>query len=217
VFGERLVPRDRASTVFHRRRIRCRAPRCVTKHRLAHLLHEPQHLQQLVRQEESMTSDVSRLSRKRLRDCRGNTLVEAAVLTPLLLLLTFSIMDFASLFYVYLALENGVSQASRYGVTGNLMDDPASAGKKLTHTGSIIAAMRNATPTLTIDDGKFSFSHMPVGGSNFVPGSGGPGEVEKVTVDYTWDIVTPLIRPFFTNGQIHFKVESAMKNEVAFQ
>ena len=72
-----------------------------------------------------MTRYFPRLSRKRLRDCKGNTLVEAAVLTPLLLLLTFSIMDFASLFYVYLALENGVSQASRYGVTGQADGRPA--------------------------------------------------------------------------------------------
>ena len=38
-----------------------------------------------------------------------------------------------------------------------------------------------------------------------------------MTVNYTWDIITPLIRPFFTNGQINFTVESAMKNEVPFQ
>ena len=45
-------------------------------------------------------------------------MLEAAIITPLLLLLTFSIVDFGALFYVYLALENGVSQATRYGVTG---------------------------------------------------------------------------------------------------
>jgi Flp pilus assembly protein TadG len=164
-----------------------------------------------------MTRYFPRLSRKRLRDAKGNTLVEAAVLTPLLLLLTFSIMDFASLFYVYLALENGVSQASRYGVTGGVMDDPLNAGQKLSRNDSMIAAMRLATPTLTIPTSAFSFSFMPIGGTSFVAGNGGPGQIEKVTVDYTWDIVTPLIRPFFPNGQIHFRVESAMKNEVAFQ
>jgi len=52
-------------------------------------------------------------------------MVEAAIITPFLMLLTFSIGDFASIFYVYLALENGASQATRYAVTGNLMDDPA--------------------------------------------------------------------------------------------
>ena len=39
----------------------------------------------------------------------------------------------------------------------------------------------------------------------------------KVTVDYTWDILTPIMRPFFTNGQIHFTFDSAMKNEARFQ
>ena len=63
-------------------------------------------------------------SSRRLRDTAGTSMLEAAIITPLLLLLTLSIVDFGALFYVYLALENGVSQATRYGVTGNVMDDP---------------------------------------------------------------------------------------------
>jgi hypothetical protein len=77
--------------------------------------------------------------------------------------------------------------------------------------------MRQATPTLTLDDSAFTFNHMSVGGSSWQAGTGGPGEIEKVTVDYTWDILTPIMRPFFTNGQIHFTVDSAMKNEARFQ
>ena len=61
----------------------------------------------------------------RARDTRGTNLLEAAIMTPLLVMLTFSIVDFGALFYVYLALENGVSQATRYGVTGNVMPDPS--------------------------------------------------------------------------------------------
>jgi len=34
-----------------------------------------------------------------------------------------------------------------------------------------------------------------------------------VTVDYTWNVMTPLLKPFFPNGQFHFTVASAMKNE----
>ena len=157
-----------------------------------------------------MTRHLSRWVFKRLGESRGATLVEAAIITPLLLLLTFSIVDFGALFYVYLALENGVSQATRYAVTGNTI-----AG--MTREDTIRSTMRDATPTLSIPDGAFSFSHMAVGGTSFVPGVGGPGEVEKVTVDYTWTILTPVLRPFFTNGQIHYRVESVMKNESRFQ
>ena len=162
-----------------------------------------------------MTRNVSRRLFKRLRSSRGATLVEAAIITPLLLLITFSIVDFGALFYVYLALENGVSQATRYAVTGNAMNDPS--GNPMSRADTIKAAMRTATPNLNIPDGAFSFQHMPVGGTSFVSGVGGPNEVEKVTVDYTWTVLTPVLRPFFTNGQIRFVVESTMKNEGRFQ
>lgn len=144
-------------------------------------------------------------------------MVEAAIITPLLLLLTFSIVDFASMFYVYLALENGASQATRYGVTGNLATDPSNPSNTLSRDDSIKLAMRNATPTITLPDSAFSFNHMAVGGNTWLPGVGGPGEIDKFTVTYTWDLLTPVLRPFFPNGQIRFTVDSAMKNEQRFQ
>jgi hypothetical protein len=144
-----------------------------------------------------------------LKDATGATMVEAAIITPLLLLLTFSIVDFASMFYCYLSLENGVSQATRYVVTG------ATVGT-LSREESIKAAMRDATPTLNIPDGAFSFANMPAGSTSFVAGVGGPGSVERVTIDYDWEILTPLIRPFFTDGKVHFRVMSTMKNEKKF-
>ena len=143
---------------------------------------------------------------RRLRDATGANLVEAAFMTPLLLLLTFGMVDFASVLYVYLALENGVTQASRYGVTGSTMGS-------MTRDDSIRTAMRNSTPSLTLPDTAFSFSFLPVGGSTWQTGLGGPNEISKVSVNYTWDLMTPLVGKFFTNGQINITVESAMKNE----
>jgi hypothetical protein len=113
------------------------------------------------------------------------------------------------MFYAYLALENGVSQATRFGITG------ATTGT-LSRQDSIKAAMRDATPTLTLADSAFTFNYMPQGGSAWLSGPGGPGDLEKVTVNYTWDFMTPLIRPFFTNGQLQIQVSSAMKNEGLF-
>jgi len=79
-------------------------------------------------------------------------MIEAAIITPLLLLLTFSVVDFASIFYVYLALENGLSQATRFAVTGNKMDDPLNPGSKLNRADSIKMAMprpRRPSPSTT--------------------------------------------------------------------
>lgn len=73
--------------------------------------------------------------------------------------------------------------------------------------------MRQATLTLTIDDTAFTFTHLPEGAITWVSGTGPANSIEKVTVDYIWPIVTPMMRPFFVNDEVHFQVESAMKNE----
>jgi Flp pilus assembly protein TadG len=153
----------------------------------------------------------------RLRNTAGTSILEAAIVTPLLLLLTFAIVDFGGLFYVYLALENGVSLATRYGVTGAQADDPAKAGAKLSREDSIKLAMREATPTLTIPDTAFTFAHRSVGGASWVAGTGGPNDIEKVTVDYAWNFLTPVLWPFFANGKLNMTVDSVMKNEGRFE
>ena len=159
-----------------------------------------------------MTSIARTATRRpgRLRSSRGSTLIEAALITPLLLLLTFSVVDFGALLYIYLTLESGVSQATRFAITG-------AATPGMTREEAIRDAMRQATPTLTLPDTAFTFSFMPPGASTWSSGPGGPGDIGRVTVNYTWNIMTPLIRPFFTGGQINMRVESAMKNEERWQ
>jgi uncharacterized membrane protein (UPF0127 family) len=152
---------------------------------------------------------------RRLRETAGTSLIEAAIITPLLLLLTLSVVDFGALFYVYLSLENGVSQATRFGVTGNLTPDPSNPANNLSHDDSIKLAMRQATPTLTIPDAAFSFSFMPAGGGAWQPGSAGPNQLEKLSVTYTWNLINPMLWAFFPGGQVTLNVQSAMKNEGA--
>jgi hypothetical protein len=162
-----------------------------------------------------MTSRVSRRVLRRLRGEKGTTFVEAAIITPLLFLLTFALIDFASMMYVYLALENGVSLATRYAVTGNVETPPS--GPPLSREDSIIAAMQQATPTLTINSTDITFSSMAPGGAGFSGGVGGPNDIVKVTVNYDHYILTPLLLPFFPSGKIHFTVDSTMKSEPVFQ
>jgi Flp pilus assembly pilin Flp len=160
-----------------------------------------------------MTRHISRRLRKLLEDVSGANFVEAALILPLVLLVTFGVMDFATLCYEYLALENGVAQATRFVVTGQQMADPANPGTFMNRQNSIKAAMRMATPTLDVPDGAFTFQHMAPGAGSWSSGVGGPGDLEKVTINYSYAPMTPLLRPFFTGGQINFSVDSTMKNE----
>ena len=146
---------------------------------------------------------------KRLQDADGQSLMETAIITPLVLLLTIGIMEFGAVFYVFMSLQNGASQATRSAITGT----PGGSSR----ADAIKAAMRASTPTIAIPDSAFSFSHLPSGGSAFVAGVGGPDEVEKVTINYTWKFFTPLMLPFFPSGRITMTVDSTMKNEPKFQ
>jgi Flp pilus assembly protein TadG len=138
-------------------------------------------------------------------------MIEAALITPMLLIVTFAILDFSMILYTWLTLESGVSQATRYAVTGNLVGG-------MSREESIRQAFRTATPTLNVPDGAFSFSHMS-GGGGWAGGTGQPNEIEKVTVNYTYDLMVLglLMGPLFDTTQINFTVESAMKNEGVFQ
>jgi hypothetical protein len=150
---------------------------------------------------------------RRLSDSKGANLVEAAIITPLLLLLTLGIVDFAAMFYGYLALEHGVSQATRLAITGETLTGASGA---MNRQESIKYRMRESTPTLNIPDGAFSFSYMAPGASSWSGGVGGPGDIGRVTINYTWTFMTPLVRPFFSGGQVNLRVESTMKNEAVF-
>ena len=75
-----------------------------------------------------MTRFAFHLDIRRLRDCSGQSMIEAAFITPLLLLLTFAIVDFAALLYVHLALQNGVARPRATASPGR-SPDPACRGK----------------------------------------------------------------------------------------
>jgi hypothetical protein len=141
-----------------------------------------------------------------LRDTSGQSMIEAAIVTPLLLLVTFAILEFGYLLFVNLALENGVAQAARYGITGNVVTG-------LSRQDSIKSVMRSSTPTLTIPDASFQFSHLE--GTSWVGGLGGPGTVGKVAIVYTHPVL--VLRPVFGASSVTLRVESAMKNESRFQ
>jgi len=52
---------------------------------------------------------------------RGTSLVEFALVAPMVFLLLFAVFDFARLFYVEMTLQNAVRVAGRYGVTGTTL------------------------------------------------------------------------------------------------
>ena len=138
---------------------------------------------------------------------RGAALAETGIIITLLIPLTFAVMDFAGILYAFQAMQNGVSQATRYAITGNHATD--TSGAALSRDDSIRQAMRAATPGFEIADNAFTFYNVSKG----TPDTGGPKDIIRVTVAYDWQLLTPFLRPFFQNGYVTIRVASTMRNE----
>ena len=148
---------------------------------------------------------------RRRQSENGQSIVEMACVLLLLFFLIFAISDFSRLFYVYQSLEHGVSEATRYGITGQQMPDPDNPGEYLSREDSMKRIMRKFNPTIMLDDSAFTFEHLD--GAAWVAGYGGPNDISRMMVRYSFRPVCPLISAIFTDGQVPLRVSSAMKNE----
>jgi hypothetical protein len=142
---------------------------------------------------------------------KGQGLVELAMILPLLIFLVLAIVDFSVLFYVYQSMEHGISEATRYGITGQQKPDPENRGNYLSREDSIKLVMRENNPIIVLDNSSFTFEHLS--GTSWTTGSGGPNDISRVTVNYEWRPITPLVSALFTGGKIPLRVSSTMKNE----
>lgn len=143
-----------------------------------------------------------RAPQRRRPSARGTALAEVGIIISLLVVVTFSVLDFSGLFWAFLAFQNGVSQASRFAITGNTTSG-------LTRDQSIRQAMRTSTPGFAISDSDFTFYNV----SKNTSGTGGPSDIIRVTVAHDWQLFTPGARAFFNNGIVTLRVSATMKNE----
>jgi len=122
------------------------------------------------------------------------------------LLLTLSVVEAAMLFFAYLTLQNGVTAASRFGVTGQ---DPNDDDHPTRHEDSIMRVMRDAT-ALKLEDGEFTFYDITTQSS----GTGGPNDIIQVTVTHPLPLISPMVWPLVGNGGvITLRVSATMRNE----
>ena len=148
---------------------------------------------------------------------KGQTLVEFALVVPVLFALLFAIIDLGVMLYVNLTMQYALFQGVRYEITGqsNLGTDRRSA---------LIQMIRNSSNGLY--DKNMHVPKDPVIGvvvpsqvtfTNYsgTPATGDPGkpnDVIVVSLTYTWPLLTPILKPFFPQGYT-FTVKSTMKNE----
>ncbi len=135
-----------------------------------------------------------------LRKGDGASLVEVALILPLLLLLFFGIFEFGRQFYVRLTVRHAVAEATRYAVTGNQLLDPETL-EPIGRVESITRVLRENAGPLQIGS-----EHVTID----PPDGGGPEDVVTVTVTYRYEYSLP---GFDRLPPSQFTVTTAMRNE----
>jgi len=122
---------------------------------------------------------------KKIRDCDGQSMVEFALVIPLVLLLLFGIIEFGRVYSAQLAVDNAARQGARLAAVGASVTDTKQAAIDSAFNISLTATQVTVTPS----------------GGNV-----------KVSISYPVQIVVPLISNIIGNT-VNVKSEVIMRLE----
>jgi Flp pilus assembly protein TadG len=155
---------------------------------------------------------------KFVRDEKGAAIVEFALVAILVFGLLFAIVDLGMMFYVNLTMQHAVREGARFAITGNDEDTGLRESVKARIRNSSVGLCNNSR----CPDSKIHFFVLESGSLVALPTDpgdpqsllvGAPQQIIVIRVDYSWPLLTPLLRPFFPNGNYNFTVGATMRNE----
>jgi Flp pilus assembly protein TadG len=159
------------------------------------------------------------MTRKTLHSGKGSTIVEFAMVFPMLLLLMFGVMDFGFYFFVQHSLQFATREGVRLALVGRTIND--GAGNPLNRTASIVQTIRSKA-AVAVRPAEVSVYVFPVDAAFTDPtvldtlqnNSGPPGSYMRVRSRYTYRFITPLIGAFVPGGSKVIAVQATYKNEL---
>ena len=128
---------------------------------------------------------------KRLKNEKGQAMVEFAIILPILLLLVMGITEFGMMMNSYLSVQNATREGARAGIVGWSNEE-------------VSDRIVNTTPSLRAEN-------MTI---NITPGDGSrnSGETLRVNIEYDYYLTVPIINRMF-NEVITLNAETSMRIE----
>ena len=147
---------------------------------------------------------------------RGATMMEYALIAPLLFTLIYVTIEMSLMMWVNLTMQYAVREGVRYGIVAagdGSVDETA-------HVQNVIRTIRDNSmgfydklnPVY-----KVSLNGGPA--TTFLPGTtatgmfGGGGDIVKVQIDCEWHTLTPVAGLFVSGGVYRFSAATTMRNE----
>lgn len=148
---------------------------------------------------------------RRNRD-RGNVIVETALALPILLILILAIFDYARIHHTRTRMQDAVSQATRFAITGRELADPSRPGMMLSRKDSVLRLLRDLSGIGDLTESDVKITSVAENGV-ISSGPGGPGDVVIVEVSYSVEVLTPLLSIAFPDKRYRFTCSSRFRNE----
>jgi Flp pilus assembly protein TadG len=149
-----------------------------------------------------------------MRERKGQTIVEFALVLPIIFLMIFGLIDLGVMFYVNLTMQQAVREGARASVVGSSSGGPTQRAALIqtirANSNGLYDKDAHGSPQLTtyiVTPGSSAFKNFT--GSDI----GGAGQIVMVQLDYTWPLLTHILSPFFTNDEYSFTVKATMRNE----
>jgi hypothetical protein len=107
---------------------------------------------------------MDRINRTKMRKDRAQTMVEFALVFPILLLIVYGIIEFGRMLFIYTAVTSASREGARYGAAAGDVPDPPPAGRVIPHymdcDGIILNAQERAI-LITLDEVTISYDGGP--------------------------------------------------------
>ncbi len=133
--------------------------------------------------------------RKRRESLRGQSLIEFALILPILLVILVMLFDLGRAVYYLSVIHNAAREGARHGI----IDNSPEVGCVTPDTAGIEAAVRTRAIGLNLDDLTITSACV--------------GAKIRVTVTYQFEPVTPLASSFLPGGVITLDSISSMNVE----
>ena len=137
------------------------------------------------------------MTQRTLRRQKGVTIVEFALVFPLLMLLFFAVFDFGMYYFIQHSIQFATREGVRLALVGRTIPD--GAGNPQSREASIIQTIKSKA-AVAVNPTALQISIYPVDGTTYADPSGWqttqdaglPGNYMRVRTRYTYRFVTPL-------------------------
>ena len=154
-----------------------------------------------------------------MKNSRGTTAIEFALVLPVFAFLIFAIFDMGYYMFVQNTLQYATVEGARLAMVGGTLN--GSNGSPLSRAASITQEIENVADLAGISSAALQISIFPITstysdptGWNGEQNAGNPGDYMRVVTSYTYTFLTPFMGQFFPNGVSTITAQTTYRNEL---